>query len=91
MAQLILALGRDAKRVRLMLTPASTELEAGFVYIADPPGMLVMRYPFLESHPSPQGLLSQQQLTEAPSSSNRVMAKALLEDLRRLLTYSRAG
>lgn len=91
MAQLILTLGRDAKRVRLMLTPASTELEAGFVYIADPPGTLIMRYPFLESHPSPQGLLFQQQLAPNPPSNNRVMAKALLEDLRRLLTYSRAG
>lgn len=116
MAQLILSLGRDAKRVRLMLTPANVELEAGFVYIADPPGALVMRYPFLGQHLSPPSLLSEEPLakallteaslaeeelatallTKAPLakdslSSSQVMAKALLEDLRRLLTYSRAG
>ena len=79
LAQIILALGRDGERVQLMLTPATQDLSAGFVYIADPPGTLVMRYPL-------SGLLLQQQPQPEP-----MMAKALLKDLRRLLTYSRAG
>ena len=121
MAQLILALGRDAKRVRLMITPTSSELEAGFVYIADPPGTLILRYAVLEPLATPPKVLSQPlgvdpqrpppELSEdmraddkssasKPSTSelsldmtqrNQVMAKALLKDLRRLLTYSRAG
>ena len=40
-----LALGRDGSRVAVLRLPAGNELEAGFVYIADPPGMLIMRYP----------------------------------------------
>ncbi|MFP2769090.1 hypothetical protein [Oceanisphaera sp. KMM 10153] len=40
-----LALGRDSNRVSVLRLPASTGLEAGFVYIADPPGLLIMRYP----------------------------------------------
>ncbi|WP_107851168.1 hypothetical protein [Oceanimonas marisflavi] len=40
-----LALGRDEERVAVVQQPAGEGLEAGFVYIADPPGMLVMRYP----------------------------------------------
>ncbi|PSJ45329.1 hypothetical protein C7H85_11800 [Zobellella endophytica] len=39
------ALGRDSERVTVVRLPASAELEAGFVYIADPPGLLIMRYP----------------------------------------------
>jgi hypothetical protein len=40
-----LALGRDGTRVEVLRLPASAKLEAGFVYIADPPGLLIMRYP----------------------------------------------
>lgn len=40
-----LALGRDGTRVSVLRLPVNHELEAGFVYIADPPGMLIMRYP----------------------------------------------
>ncbi|MBL1376106.1 hypothetical protein [Zobellella iuensis] len=39
-----LALGRDQERVVVVQLPAGPGLEAGFVYIADPPGQLVMRY-----------------------------------------------
>ncbi|OYD23547.1 hypothetical protein [Oceanimonas baumannii] len=69
-----LALGRDEVRVMVTEQPAGGLLEAGFVYIADPPGLLVMRYPMA---------------TDA--GQNRHTGKALLEDLRRLLKYSRAG
>ena len=84
LAPVLLALGRDGQRVRLLLTPATSDLSTGFVYIADPPGSLVLRYPLSDS-PSPEQLL-QDQPPQAP-----IMAKALLKDLRRLLTYSRAG
>ncbi|MBM7456287.1 hypothetical protein HNR62_002173 [Oceanisphaera litoralis] len=40
-----LALGRDSNRVSVLRLPAGTGLETGFVYIADPPGLLIMRYP----------------------------------------------
>ncbi|GAA3544069.1 hypothetical protein [Zobellella aerophila] len=43
--QIDLALGRDSQRVEVMQLAASEQLEAGFVYIADPPGTLIMRYP----------------------------------------------
>ncbi|WP_298721753.1 hypothetical protein [uncultured Oceanisphaera sp.] len=39
-----LALGRDSNRVSVLRLPVGNGLEAGFVYIADPPGMLIMRY-----------------------------------------------
>ncbi len=39
------ALGRDSTRVSVVTLPAGSGLEAGFVYIADPPGMLILRYP----------------------------------------------
>lgn len=39
-----LALGRDQDRVAVIRLPAGGALEAGFVYIADPPGQLIMRY-----------------------------------------------
>ncbi|MDV2858734.1 hypothetical protein [Oceanimonas sp. CAM02] len=69
-----LALGRNEGRVMVTEQPADELLEAGFVYIADPPGLLVMRYPMDKS-----------------AEQNRHTGKALLEDLRRLLKYSRAG
>lgn len=72
--QVVLALGRDSQRVRVVPMPANTELTAGFVYIADPPGKLVMRYPL-----------------HGETQADQIMAKALLSDLRRLLTHSRAG
>ncbi|WP_319782678.1 hypothetical protein [Oceanisphaera sp. IT1-181] len=94
LAQLILALGRDGSRVRQLVMPATVELEVGFVYIADPPGTLIMRYLLYGQPPQvslqlelqPQGLLQ-----EDLSQKDQVMAKALLSDVRRLLTYSRSG
>ncbi|WP_417616694.1 hypothetical protein [Oceanisphaera sp.] len=38
------ALGRDGDRVAVVQLPVSHELEAGYIYIADPPGLLIMRY-----------------------------------------------
>lgn len=84
LAQVILALGRDSSRVRQLFIPASAELEAGFVYIADPPGTLIMRYPL-------DGQLEQGALPSEPRQPAQIMAKALLSDVRRLLTYSRSG
>lgn len=43
--QIDVALGRDSDRVEIVLLAASEQLEPGFVYIADPPGTLIMRYP----------------------------------------------
>ncbi|WP_116474847.1 hypothetical protein [Zobellella maritima] len=43
--QVDLALGRDSQRVEVVQLAASEQLEAGFVYIADPPGTLILRYP----------------------------------------------
>lgn len=72
--QIELALGREGDRVEVVQLAASEQLEAGFVYIADPPGTLIMRYP----------------LSDEPEQS-RLMGRALLGDLRRLLKFSRAG
>lgn len=69
-----LALGRDGDRVRVEQQAAGEGLVPGFVYIADPPGMLVMRYPM-----------------GADEVKNRETGRDLLNDLRRLLKYSRAG
>jgi hypothetical protein len=69
-----LALGRDQERVAVMPVSAGPGLEAGFVYIADPPGQLVMRYAL-----------------SGNEQQDRLTGKALLEDLRRLLKFSRAG
>ncbi|MDP5292808.1 hypothetical protein Q9290_10995 [Oceanimonas sp. CHS3-5] len=69
-----LALGRDAERVTVVQQPASDMLEAGFVYIADPPGMLIMRYPLVGNEQQDLGT-----------------GRLLLQDLRRLLKFSRAG
>lgn len=72
-----IALGRDGDRVAVVQMPASHELEAGYVYIADPPGLLIMRYALSD--------------TKSDADKQSPMGKALLSDLRRLLKYSRAG
>ena len=72
------ALGRDSDRVAVVQLPASQDLEAGYVYIADPPGLLIMRYALPDTQ------------VDADKAQS-VMGKALLSDLRRLLKYSRAG
>ncbi|AEY00426.1 hypothetical protein GU3_03345 [Oceanimonas sp. GK1] len=69
-----LALGRDGERVSVVQQPAAGPLEAGFVYIADPPGLLIMRYPLA-----------------GDEQQNVNTGRLLLQDLRRLLKYSRAG
>lgn len=89
LAQVILALGRDSSRVRQLFMPASAELEAGFVYIADPPGTLIMRYPL--DGQTQQGALPSEPRQPELLQPDQIMAKALLSDVRRLLTYSRSG
>ncbi|WMC10314.1 hypothetical protein PU634_14720 [Oceanimonas pelagia] len=74
LTNLNLALGRDGERVTVVQRPAGDVLEAGFVYIADPPGLLIMRYPLV-----------------GDEQQNISTGRRLLQDLRRLLKYSRAG
>lgn len=80
------ALGRDGDRVAVVQLPASSILEVGYVYIADPPGLLIMRYALASSKPSAESDVGKEQKQEQAK-----MGKALLSDLRRLLKHSRAG
>ncbi|MFD1007857.1 hypothetical protein [Oceanisphaera ostreae] len=84
------ALGRDGDRVAVVRLPTSNELEAGYVYIADPPGLLIMRYVLPSSKSGVEFDVNKQQEQEREQEQAK-MGKALLSDLRRLLKYSRAG
>lgn len=79
---IVTALGRDGDRVTVIQLPTSNELAAGYIYIADPPGLLIMRYALPNAQSSGEPAVDNEQAK---------MGKALLTDLRRLLKYSRAG